>query len=671
MRRLRPRHSFLLLLSLAAFSPLWGENEAIRLFNQALAAEAEGKREYASELYKASLRENPRYREPYLHLADLNFREGAAEEALVYADAGLELARELVDLRILRGRILTRLGRFREAEGVLSEILEKQPYNIELFRALAELELARGSLRLALAWYDRALEIDPNNRTALLSKIPVQDALDMEDTSSRMVVQLSERFPESYDVHMIAASHYRNSGYLEQALGHCEMALRIAPKRRDAILLYAQIQADLGNYRPLADRMKEEQGDLVLPEDYLYLYLKAAAEAETGAYEEALDDLEAVLRIKPDDQLSRIVYERLLADFADLDQEKNRMRIEQTVAYHLEQAEREIEKNRFQEAGEAIRRALNIDPRSRGARALYAELWRLRGYPAKQLAILQVLAAQGDESQRTADLIEIYEHELGESVSRRWGVDQFSRERFRFRIPVYVSRQGSSLLHPLSEEALSDFTAHMMLSYETLAVPDSGAVDSFAQAYGKARRHQAHYFAVLSLHEEEDAFSLRSELFSGESGTLIRQQRIYRTGNRRISDALGLWVQRTAGNLPLLGNLIDYSDDRGLFDLGRLHGVEKDAEFLILPDDKLEISKASLGLRFSREDAVGTLQVDSLDEMVSAGSVASGRFYDLINPGDWLVPAPKDDETDEKIQQKTDEDLVLYQDIYKSVSNIR
>lgn len=665
---------FLCFLFFQGAALLPGQSRAIELYREAEEAEERGNMELATELYKASLRENPRYRDPYLRLADLQFRSDAVEEALIYAETALRMDRTNSTITILRARILTSLGRFDEAGETLQQLLEREPYNTDLFRALGELEIARGSLRGALLWYERALSVDPDNRRAILSSVAVQDALDMEELSEEMLIKAVELYPESYDVHMTAARHYLERSMLEKAAYHTDIAMRIAPESREALLLHADLLARGGNYSELLERLGQNPRSIILPDDHLSFYLQGAAHAETGNIERALQAFETVLRIKPEDEISRIAYEDILSGLVDDLRKRYRASIEDAAGYHIRRAETLLDRNRLQESMEHVRRALRIDPDHFTARSLYARLWLLKGFPDKQLSILELLSGNEEGGTEIADLIEIYRHELSSSISRQWEIDQFSHERFRYRIPVYISGIESSMLHGLSNDALARFCSHNLHGSEHLLVPDSGEVDSFAEAYGRARNGDAHYFAILSFIEDDRSFTLTSELYSGETGALIQKEQFYRTGNERLANAIGIWAERLASSLPALGRVVQYSFSSALIDLGRIDGIGADDELLIIPREKLSLSRSSLSVLYDPEYKAGTIRISETDELVSQGTVTASGFYDLVSPGDWVLAAKE--EADEDIEKK-DPALFFpdngpqYSEMYRSLVKLR
>ncbi len=677
MLRSRPEKNtaryFLLLIILSVASvSVSAQSKAITLFQDAESARNSGNLELATELYKASLQENDRYREPYIRLAELSFYQNASEEALAYADIAAMLGQKDPVIQVLRGRILTELGRFTEAEEVLRKVLEEEPYNLNAFRAMGELEIARGSLRGAIVWYERALEIDPENRIALLSMVPLHDSLDRRDNAENLIIRAVELYPESFDVHLMAARHYLERGDMGRSEYHCDVALRIEPDNRDATLLYAAILSRQGRFQALLERIGSSSPLIRLPDDYLSFYLEGSAKASLGRYQEALDAFSAVLRIRPEDQITRIVYEQILSDKTDRSEPRNASRIAEAVDYHLDRAASYRSGNRINRALEQVRRALRIDAESVAARKLYAELWRLKGYPAKHLSILEVLERDNSLDTDTRDTIEIYRHELSDSVSGKWGINQFSQERFCYSIPVYISSDRGSMLHSLSREELAAYSAHVMHGYEHLSVPEGKEVASFAESYGRARALSAHYFAILTLHEDERSFTLSSELYSGNTGAIIAKEQIYRTGNERVTDAFEIWAGRIAEALPPLGRVIRYSFSEGLIDLGTLDGIEEGNSLLIIPKDSLLISRGSLGIRFNPEDAVGTIDITGTDELLSEGDIASTRFYDLINPGDWVVkPGNGEGESSTVAPGSSSDRGMPFSDIYKSVSNIR
>jgi apolipoprotein N-acyltransferase len=96
-------------------------------------------------------------------LARLEARLGQRETAIARARAGLRLAPDDLDLRLLLAMQLRQDGRFEEARVELDRILERDPARGAAWVTLGQLRAATGDPDGALAAYRRAIEVDPRN----------------------------------------------------------------------------------------------------------------------------------------------------------------------------------------------------------------------------------------------------------------------------------------------------------------------------------------------------------------------------------------------------------------------------------------------------------------------------------------------------------------------------
>jgi tetratricopeptide (TPR) repeat protein len=90
-------------------------------------------------------------------------RAGACQEAVDVCRAGLVIHPEYTSARVTLGRALIELGNLADAERELVRVLESAPENLTAIRALALLHRRRGDLAQALAHYQDALQLAPND----------------------------------------------------------------------------------------------------------------------------------------------------------------------------------------------------------------------------------------------------------------------------------------------------------------------------------------------------------------------------------------------------------------------------------------------------------------------------------------------------------------------------
>jgi arylsulfatase A-like enzyme/Flp pilus assembly protein TadD len=122
----------------------------------------------AAEVLQRAARENPRFAQPWLSLAEVHIKERRnAEAAAAYAQVlalvpdHLEALRGLGDIALLEGRLEAAAARYRR-------ILEVDPADAAAMTKLGVLEMRAGRPAEAIARFRKAVEREPRNSEALL-----------------------------------------------------------------------------------------------------------------------------------------------------------------------------------------------------------------------------------------------------------------------------------------------------------------------------------------------------------------------------------------------------------------------------------------------------------------------------------------------------------------------
>jgi tetratricopeptide (TPR) repeat protein len=144
------------------------------LAHEALASIALVAKDYAAaakEIAEAK-RENPQRRLPRLIAARILAKQGRLEEALREADAALAIAAErklkpLTSERTVRGDILARLGREKEAEESFLDEIRLYPEDFEAYQNLALLYASQGRARDVYATIERMMSATPGAPSTL------------------------------------------------------------------------------------------------------------------------------------------------------------------------------------------------------------------------------------------------------------------------------------------------------------------------------------------------------------------------------------------------------------------------------------------------------------------------------------------------------------------------
>jgi len=113
-----------------------------------------------------------------------------------------------------------------------------------------------------------------------------------------------------------------------------------------------------------------------------------------------------------------------------------------------------------------------------------------------------------------------------------------------------------------------------------------------------------------------------------------------------------------------------------LLDVGDFQGVAPDDRFRVIRGENLELADNQFALKYDRRYILGYIDISDVDDLLSVGIVNTDQFFDLINPGDAVIPESSTSEEDEgnrgAAQEGNElrESPVIPSEIYKSLLEI-
>jgi tetratricopeptide (TPR) repeat protein len=362
--------------------------------------------------------------------------------------------------------------------------------------------------------------------------------------------------------------------------------------------------------------------------------------------EKALSSFSEALSARPDDEIARLSEEYGAIDWLKMDDEQRK----KLGAFHLDLG-RLLESANFQEKALAeYRRALLIDPTSREARVAYARIFLAMGFPARYRNELLVLASLGVKDTFVSDEIDAFTSRLADSVSNAWGMDQFTVDRQKYSIPVFMNAKATRLMHAQADGTLVRYFVDSLLRSESVQVPAlTAASGDFESAFKAAREKGTDFFLLLGIDESERSFSTKADLYLSRTGSRIASFSAFRTGNDRIRDCFLKLTGAVASTLPPRGRLLSRKFDLGVIDLGAFQGVKKDDSFTVVRRNKVRLDPQRPGLVYDESDVLGSFKVTATDEGVAEGQLTRKGYFDYINAGDEVV-IPRQEKTPPSVQ---------------------
>lgn len=609
----------------APSAPMLLEEARSRLDRAVSAFDTEGILE-AADLFRQTLAINPRYAEAEVGLAEALIWLNDYAGAVASLDRAEALRYPGTDADLLRARLAILSGDLQTAARIYDEILEAEPFNGEVLVADAVLSLAGGTGPVAYRRLQALEERYPRNLQLLVALIELS-MRDGNDTATRRYVDLALRYHnDNAVVQSVAARVALNDGDATGAAAYARNAVGIAPEYDAAWLLMAQAAEQLGR----TDEARTHYEALIAldPDNHRAWYARSILLARLGSVEEAAVGLRRALDIRPDYEIARIALEHIVSDSTDLDDSRR-----QGLAAHYLQAGKSLEDRFLHRSAERVyRRGLQIYPFDADLRIALAELYLYRNFRARYLQELEVLDSIGYEGYDLDDRIEAYRSLLRDSLSRQWGIDQFTASRPRTSI-VIVSRQDGTTLEPDASQHIARYLASLVNTSQNATVLETTAhPGDRTRAIARARGIDADLVVFLDSSLEDRRIVLDVEIVDTLSAATLVRRVIPRTAAGRLDQAVQDAGVLVMSYIPVRGTVLVRRDDRVLVSIGSVDGIA--------PEDRVELRTARSGR------VLGEAPVVRTDDLL-AEIAYTPDGPDLLGRGDealYLGPPPDEEE---------------------------
>jgi tetratricopeptide (TPR) repeat protein len=625
----------------------YGQENAVDLYRKGTHAQLDGSYHRAVELYKESLSLNSFFVKPMIGLAESFHVLGQNDEALNWAVEARKLDGQNIMLINLEAKIRTGLGELPEARELYQGVLESEPNNLEAMLGLAQLDLADGKKRQAALQLLETLRASPGNLQALLHLALLYEELGDEEASLTYLEQALKYSNDNPEVYYTAGRYFYRKGEYEGAVEYLNTALSLKPNYHQAKQLLADIFILQDRAVEAVPLLKEIITSQIPDQLYQARYTLGIAYADTGAVGEALTSFSWALRIKPGEETARIAAENLAMRYPEQTKRQRRL----YAFYRLEEGRKYERNNQLTRAQLEYRRSLALDNEYHDARLAYANVFRIMGFPYKYLMELLFLRDYFQyEETDFLDTIEIYENKLINTVGVRWAsrlipfrdpektFDQYSLERDCYSIAIFTLGPDNSLVHLHADREFIHYIEHLLFRYDIFDLPCSEReMDSFNQAYREARVLESDYFFIVRFEENERSIQVDASVYLTRTGSPVASLSVYRTGNKRVEEALLRLSTKLKELFSLKGRILAREFDRGVVDVGTFQGVEVEDRFLIIKKNRLHLRSDKVGFVYKEEDVLGNIEIIETDENLSEGIITPGSFFDRINPGDQII----------------------------------
>jgi tetratricopeptide (TPR) repeat protein len=693
------RFSKIILISVFAFigsvfpSLSFSQNAtAIDLYEQGKKAQDLELYQDAIELYKSSLVKNSHFAGPLVGLAQSYYFLEEYKEALQYVTEARKYEKNNLAIDTLEGLIQTGLQAFDKARERFQYVLGKEPNNLDARFGLAGLDIANGMTKQAAKKYIDTLAVSPFNKPALLALVRIYSGMGDYDAASSYLELATKYYSNDSAVHFEAGKFYDANKNDKLAQFHYKTALDLKPNYYEAMITLGVLDYKQGSTNDAIELAKKAIASQSNDVKYMGRYLLGLFYAKNGNVSDSSKNFIASLRIRNDDEISRITAETLVASKLP---ETDSLRRDLAL-YHFKNGKLYEKDSYLSMALNEYRRALQIDPHYEDARFAYGHILKIEGFPLDYLFNLKLLRDYyHNKDTRVLDDYEIELKKYDDSVSHDWqtqlidatGTDstpalpnlpdaqdqsksandrklfnQFTIHKNQFVFALYTNPSKNGLMHFEADKALIAYFKDILSRSDklTFQTDDSNHdqsrefeyVSSPANASRLALDAHADYFIMCKFQELERSFEINATVYLARTGSEIKTFNVYKTGNNKVSSAMAKCAEDIEAALPLKGSIILREFNNGIIDIGRLQGAKNGDSLIIVKKGGLTPDNRSLALGYNDKDVIGNIKITQVDENISLGTIEKSGMYDFINPHDEVVYAITPDDKKQIQQQK-------------------
>jgi len=375
----------------------------------------------------------------------------------------------------------------------------------------------------------------------------------------------------------------------------------------------------------------------------------------------AINSFMSAVRIRPDDELSRIALENMAISYLIPENDERRIDLAQ---YRIDRGKLFEQRNLLSMALLEYRLSIMIHKSSKQGIFSLGTIYKRWGYPMRYLDWLRVIKISDPPADRLERFIadEILRLERGRLnlISTKWKINLNNLISSRKSLSFYIFNLDSqnNSYHPLAEAELTLFFKYILYLFEKMKIAQTANINSFDQGFRIARENNSDFFVILTYNETERSIVIECKLYLSRTGALLYSFNIMKTGNDRIQRALVLIGEKLNNLLPLRGVLFKKEVDRGLIDLGSLYGLKKDDKLIILKKGTVRLRNDQVGYSFDKEDIYGEFIVEAVDEEVAEGRLVKKEFFDYINVGDEVIFMPDIEEESDTLEENFENNLL-------------
>lgn len=570
--------------------------------------------------------------EPYLLLIDnyIKLKNYSMAETLIN-DAANYHSR---DFRVLERKLNIELlnNRNTEARRTINSIKALDSKNYFANYAEGLLNERMGYYKTAMTLYERAIIIDRNRAEAPVSLAYLELASGNSNRALNLLnnnIDNNPRMAESY--YHLANYYYLDRNY-NRALSEVSNAFYYYTNYNEAKILQSSIFLALKRYNE-AIGILEYIPDSEFKNGSKYYYIGNVYE-EANNYPNAKNSYINYLKTKPEDELGRLAYERVLLNTNPTpDYERNRAALYygNMASYYTRLADNV-------RAQAYLKHMLKLNPANTYARLMLSDVYRRMGLEERALEELEIAKNVNPEDKSIVYKYDSYKRRLDKNIpSRSWGIEnQYNLEKSGYTIAIADTITAQKDSPMFFNTALYQTLSYVLPQYGKFQVLDIYTnYYSERDLYAELNSRKVDYYLRGSTFENSaDNFTVMLDLVEVRNERVVTNFTITTKGKDRMMNAAVMTGKVIENTIPFYSKVIKIHNDNIYINAGKLQGLTNDMNLLIYNTTTVTTDLSNR----SADMSIGMAKIITADENVSLTKLIDGRALSRINLNQIVIP---------------------------------
>ena len=288
----------------------------------------DGQDKEALDAYQDVADGDPSDAQAYLHMAEIERRQGHYEEALAHLKKAQPLASDSLEISYNEALTYDALGQYDEAEKIFAKLVADSEHSTGTYSAaeknnralfldrLANVYREENKSDKAAATYVKLADLGPDfAERGYGSAIDAYRDGHAYDKATVLARQALDKYPKNRAIKLMLANQLADNGKFDDGVAMAKSLLNNSPDDREIYLALAQMDTHGKKWKEAGEALDKAEQLSTKPDDKLYVYfLRGALEERQKHFDGAEDAFRKALVIDPNNSTALNYYGYMLAD---------------------------------------------------------------------------------------------------------------------------------------------------------------------------------------------------------------------------------------------------------------------------------------------------------------------------------------------------------------------